>query len=228
VILLFSKSAKNIRFAVKGLRLGYYSGASAVIRSAFEDLAYAVLFHHKPSQISKWWRNEFSKERIELLISFREQQRRDAKNALFYQESSPKIIRDGLADYCNKANMRIHPTIVGLSEEFGINLDYLMSPEMEEALLETEGDLERALNRYVLKTCYRDFISDDKTSGAKETGESLRIEIYGRYDEDTLSGLALFAFYIAHRLLDYTMTIFDIKDKEFLQQYRKWHKDIKD
>ena len=32
VSLLMAKSAKNVRFAVKGLKLGYYSGASSALR----------------------------------------------------------------------------------------------------------------------------------------------------------------------------------------------------
>ena len=228
VSLLLVKLAKNVRFAVKGLKLGYYSGASAVLRSAFEDLAYAVLFHSEPSQIAKWFRNEFSKAPFELLISFREQQKKDAKQALFSRENSPAIIKDALSEYVNKANMRIHPSITGLSEEFGIDLEYFVNQEMGEALSESGGDITKALDRYVLKTSFRDFIPRERSAGEEVPNELIFIELPGRYDDATLSDLALFAFYVSHRLLDFTKIIFDIESKEFFQHYKDWHKAIKD
>lgn len=226
VSLLMTKSAKNVRFAVKGLELGYYSGASSALRSAFEDLAFAVLFHSEPSQVAKWFRNEFSKRPFDELSKCREEQKKDAKKALFSQESSPVIIKDAMSEYVNKANMQIHPSIMGLSEEFGIDLEYFINEEMGEALSEAEGDLTKALDRYVLKSCFRDYV--EKTSGGEDTSEMVFVELAGRYDEEKLSDLALFAFYIAHRLLDFTKIIFEVEGREFYQHYKEWHKTIKD
>lgn len=224
--LLLVKSAKNVRFAVKGLKLGYYSGASAVLRSAFEDLAYATLFQSEPSQIAKWFRNEFSNAEYKLLISFREQQKKDAKRALFSRESHPNAIKDGLSEFISRANIRIHPSIGGLSEEFGIDLGYFVDRELAESLSAVDGDLTQALDRYVLKASFDDFLPREKTAG--EERETVYIELPGRYDEATLSDLALFAFYVAHRLLDSTKEYFDIGDKDFFEQYKYWHKAMND
>jgi len=223
-----AKSAKNVRFAVKGLKLGYYSGASAALRSAFEDLAFAVLFNLEPSQVAKWFRNEFSKLPFDQLNSFRERQKKDAKQALLSQENSPMIIRDAMSDYVSKANMHIHPSILGLSEEFGIDLEYFINEEMGEALSESEGDLTKALDRYILKTSFRDYVPREKSSGSEDTSELVFVELAGRYDEDKLGDLALFAFYIAHRLLDFTKIVFEVESKEFVRHYEEWHEAIRD
>jgi len=228
VSLLMAKSAKNVRFAVKGLKLGYYSGASAVLRSAFEDLAFAVLFTLEPSQVAKWFRNQFSKLPFDQLGSFREQQKKHARKALLSQENSLIMIKDALSEYVSKANIHIHPSILGLSEEFRIDLEYFINEEMGEALSESEGNLTEALNRYIIKTSFRDYVPREQPSESKDASELVFIELTGRYDEEKIGDLALFAFYIAHRLLDLTKIVFEVESKEFFQHYKDWHKAIKD
>lgn len=226
VSLLMAKSAKNVRYAIKGLKLGYYSGASSVLRSAFEDLAFAILFHSEPSQVAKWFRNEFSKRPFSDLSRLREKQKKEAKKALFSRENSPLIIRDTMYEYVNKANIQIHPSIKGLSEEMGIDLEYFISEEMGKALEEAEGDLTMALEMFVLKSYSRDHM--EEALGSEDIGEKVFVELTGRYDEEKLADLSLFAFYISHRLLDFTKIIFEIDSREFYQHYKEWHKTIKD
>ena len=54
------------------------------------------------------------------------------------------------------------------------------------------------------------------------------IELSGRYSEETLSDIALFPFYVAHRLLDFAKEIFDIESEDFHHLYEDWHNAIKD
>lgn len=115
--------------------------------------------------------------------------------------------------------MYIHPSLAGLSEEFGIDLEYLVDQEMREALSESEGDLTKALDRYVIKTSFRDYIPRESPAGEEARDElvSIEIELSGRYDEATLSDLAFFAFYVAHRLFDFTKVVFDSQCGKFLK-----------
>ncbi len=67
--LLLAKCANGIRLAVTGLKTGYYSGAEAVLRSAFEALAFGSLFHSQPDQVAKWFRNQFTNRSIAVAVS---------------------------------------------------------------------------------------------------------------------------------------------------------------
>ena len=56
VSLLLTKAAQNVRFAVRGLTDGYYSGAISVLRSALEALEFASVFSSKPDEsIPRWY-----------------------------------------------------------------------------------------------------------------------------------------------------------------------------
>ena len=48
-------------------------------------------------------------------------------------------------------------------------------------------------------------------------------ELTGRYDAEVLDDIALFAYYLGHRMLDMTEETFDITDEEFKTDYRVWH-----
>lgn len=133
-----------------------------------------------------------------------------------------------MSHYVSKANMHIHPSILGLSEEFGIDLEYFVNEEMGEALSESEGDLTKALDRYILKTSFRDYVPREKSSGGEDASELVFVELTGRYDEDKLGDLALFAFYIAHRLLDFTKIVFEVESREFFRHCKEWHEAIRD
>lgn len=222
------KSARNVRLAVKGLKLGYYSGVAGVLRAAFEDLTFIALINSEPSQLAKLYRNEFSPQiRKEDRESLRGKQRGDAKAALFSQEKAQRIIRDGLREYCEAANFNLHTSIRGLSEEFGINIEELIPKELRDELLDEE-DMQKALDRFVLKTSFSDYVQNNKLSEDEKDRSVIYIELSGRYDENQLYDLVGFPFYIAHRLLDFTKDIFKVKDKDFNDQYDDWHSSIRD
>ncbi|MFZ7134135.1 MAG: hypothetical protein ACOWWR_17460 [Eubacteriales bacterium] len=224
--LLMVKSAKNVRFVVRGLKLGYYSGSSSVLRSAFEDLTFAVLFYSEPKQVSKWFRNEFSNQNTVDLNNWRSDQKKKAKQVLFSQENNKFIIRDALNEFVNKANWQIHTSIKGLSEEFGVELGNFLDEKLLDELEATKWNLTEALDKYVLKTYNKNCTKNN--TDPKKSDEMVYFQLVGRYDKEVLSDIALFTFYIAHRLLDYSKEIFKIKDKEFLKNYKSWHNEIKD
>ena len=84
------------------------------------------------------------------------------------------------------------------------------------------------MDPHVSKSSFRDYVPREKSSGSEDASELVFVELTGRYDEDKLGALALFAFYIAHRLLDFTKIVFEVEGKEFFRHYKEWHEAIRD
>ena len=116
-----------------------------------------------------------------------------------------------------------------MSEEFGIKVDYFISDELDKMLVESKGNIVKALDDYVRKTSMKDYKPNKRSSREKAEGTKIYVELPIRYDKSLLSDLALFSFYISHRLLDYTKLMFDhdIEDNGFFLDYRSWHEDCK-
>lgn len=220
--LFMIKTAKSIRFAVIGLRLGYYTGASSVMRSALEALSFAYLFDSEPQQVAVWLRNELSGRDHEEIEGLRSKQIRNAKKSLLDQECKRQIVKDAMVTFCQEANKYTHTTILGLAKEFGVDIGYLLPDELAEA----EGDPDMALERFVFTSQFGKNILQKRVDGTSPDDEIVEIEIIGRYDEEALSDLSSFIFYIGHRLLDMTKDAFAIKNKEFHNYYRDWHETI--
>mgnify|MGYP001597260218 CR=1 FL=1 len=229
VSLLIAKASRNVRFAVNGLRLGYYTGASAVLKAAYDALLYAVLFHSDPGEVAIWFRNELSNRPEGELNALRCEQRNKAKKALLDLEKS-RSIKDTMHDFVDKANMRIHSNVLGLSEEFGIDMEYLMPSELGQIISESNEDFDKALERYAFLSSFgKNLLHEQaRAEDSEEKQETLEIQLALKYDKDTLSDLSLFSFYIGHRLLEFTIHIFDIQDKEFIDQCAKWRKSIRE
>lgn len=223
VTLLMAKAAKNVRLAVIALKLGYYAGASAILRSAFESLTFAFLFNSEPSQVAMWLRNEFSSRPQTDLNNLRNQQIKRSKKALWNLGNEPPLIRDVIGGFLREANKYTHATLIGLAKEFNIDIEYFVPDELARA----EGDLDSALDRYALLSSFGKNILLEQTRTDEREDELLYIQLAGRYDKDTLFELSAVAFYIAHRLLDVT-NAFAIRNKEYDQNYRDWHKAIKE
>lgn len=232
VSLLIAKSSRNVRFAINGLRLGYYTGASAVLKAAYDALLYAVLFHSDPGEVAIWFRNELSNRPEGELNTLRCEQRNKAKKALIDLEKA-RLIKDTMHDFVDKANMRIHSSVIGLSEEFGIDMEYLMPSELGQIISESNEDFDKALDRYAFissfgKNLLHEQARAEEAAETAEKQETLEIQLALKYDKDTVSDLSLFAFYIGHRLLEFTIHIFDIQDKEFIDQCANWRKSIRE
>ncbi len=229
VSLLIAKSARNVRFAVNGLRLGYYTGASAVLKAAYDALLYAVLFHSEPGEVAIWFRNELSNRPEGELNTLRCEQRNKAKKALLGLEKS-RSIKDTMHDFVDKANLRIHSNVLGLSEEFGINIEYLMPDELGQIISESNEDFDKALDRYAFLSSFgKNLIHEQaRAEDGEEKQETLEIQLALKYDQDTVADLSLFSFYIGHRLLEFTIHIFDIQEKEFIDLCANWRKSVRE
>lgn len=224
VNLLMIKSAKNVRYAIKGLKMGYYSGANAVLRSAFELLAYAVLINSKPARAIKWLNNELTNISFAKLMSYYRNETKKAKKEIYAKEKEPQIIKEAIEEYIKKANRCIHPSLVNLSEEFGIGLEFFTN---EESVYNSKGDIPQNLNFNIKKRNDENSKPYENKAVDKYSESMIDIELLGKYNEDILTDLSLFSFYIAHRLLDYTNDFFKIENNEFYSDSKNWHKEIK-
>jgi hypothetical protein len=226
ILLLPSKAAKNIRFATVGLRLGYYSGSSAVIRSALESLYYAALFDEDRSQVEDWFINEFSTKPFSEKAAVQLRQARAAKKAMLSLENDKLTIEDAMNEFLEKANQTLHTSMRGLAEEFGMDVGELLPDDFETEYEKAGGDFEKAIKRFELLRHWGKNYA--KPRGAPKVSEITAIQIYGRYYEKTLDDLAMFCFFVAHRVLDMAKVSFNIKNEQFSKDYRAWHKEVRD
>lgn len=226
---LLAKSAKDIRFAAIGVKLGYYSSASAVLRSALESLSFTALFSSDESQIANWFRSELSGVTKEKPYKKWKKQTNKARKALLEKEQNHNqlTMENALAELVWDANKSIHSTIHGLAKEFGLDIADFFPDDLQHACEKYNGDIERALNHYVLQAKFGKNMSSIPTQ-SDEPIEEIPIVLSGRYDETVINGLALFTFYIGHRLLDFTNDLFEINDQSFKKDFEKWHKAIKE
>ncbi|MBI2846739.1 MAG: hypothetical protein HYX82_02540 [Chloroflexi bacterium] len=228
VSLLLAKSAQNIRFACSGLRVGYYTGVSAVLRSALEALAYSSLFNYKPNEIGKWIRNEFTLKREPSKISqLRSEQLKAAKGSLFDLESSRHIIKEEVEGFWENVNKRIHATLGGLAQEFNVAAEDLFPDDFQEAWLKSGEDFEKALELYVFLSSFGKDILTRSNSSNRTQDRTVVLQFGCQYNDEMSRDLILFAFYIAHRLLDMTKSDFKISDPDFMKAYKDWHKKLR-
>lgn len=226
VLLLLAKAAKNIRLAAIGLRLGYYSGVSAIIRSALESLSFATLFDSEPNQIDEWFINEFSQKSKSEKNTFYDNQTKSAKEALLDFENDRLAIKDAMHEFLEKANQSLHTSMRGLSEEFGVDIESLLPDDFQLEYEKSGFDFNKAISKFA---CLRRFGKNIISGQAKdEENELVEISLSCAYNESNITDLALFNFYVAHRVLDSTKLCFDVKDEEFKEQYNLWHKEIKE
>jgi hypothetical protein len=231
VSLLLTKAAQNVRFAVRGLTDGYYSGAISVLRSALEALEFASLFSSKPDEwIPRWYkvqilRMQSSGPPNQELVNQEQDLIRQAKRSLLDGEQDHQAVSDFRHEMKDDANQQIHTTLAGLANQFGIDITELVPEELGKLLDSDTWDIEQALDLYTLFR--RPGFTDTGKSKADDVEESpeVIVELVGRYDEPYLSVLSSFAFYIAHRTLDLVASEFDIPaNDDFVQDYKDWHK----
>jgi hypothetical protein len=234
-MLLLAKSAKDIRFAVIGLRLGYYSGANAVLRSALDALAFAALFWKEKGEVAKWFRNGLplaearsqSDER-EATKHCNEQARKARRTLLEWEEKRDcSAIKEGMDAFVYEANQQIHPTIYGLAVEFGIEIADLCPDGLVQAFENCDKDIVHALNLYALKSNQSQENHNLRLKRQlNESDEEIDVQLTGRYDEAMISELSVFAFYIAHHILDRTKELFNPKDNNFRDEFKGFHREI--
>jgi len=216
IFLLYSRIAKNLLFVTKGLRLGYYSGTSGILRSTLEDLATAVYFFSQPSRLTEWWINEFlsSGKRQSAQEGFNS----NARFVLFNQERNC-ITKIEMDKFRVLANHFMHTTIEGLAEEFHIPLKKWAPLELIEELKKSESfkeGLKRETN-FDFKPTKTNSENDDIV---------VDVEILGGYHPGLLDFLSIAAFFIAHRLLDNTAEFLESSVEEFDRLNAEWHSDL--
>jgi len=208
IMLLLAKTIKNIRCSIGLLKSGYYSGASTIFRSVLETYLYTVLFYHEPKYLTEWYKIETGlykgqniKERQKLLAA--------SKTVLRKMEGSNcNIIDSELSNFHKKANNQAHISLMGLLDEFDLDIQDVLPGE----------DEENALRNY----SYLDTLQK-MMPNQNEIFEEKLIYLGIRYQEAFLKDMALYTFYISHRLLDLVQEIYKINDKQFLRLFREWH-----
>ncbi len=221
---LLAKSAKNVRFASLGAKLGYYSGAYAASRSALEALQYVALFEKDPNEINKMFIYEFSKPPDK---DGRDSQLKRAKSALLDLETERLVIKDGLYEFSQTANDFLHTSMLGLTKEFGFDIEYLVPDEFRVEFEKTGGDFKEAMSRFKLFDRFGTNILEAQAAESILEDEVLNIELAVRYDISIMKDLTMVIFFIAHRILDTTKDIFKIEDEDFKHKYKEWHHDIR-
>jgi len=228
--LLLAKAAQDLCCACNCLWVGYYSGALSVLRPAFDGLAYAALMRSRPNEIGSWLRNEFSTKRPRAaLAAQRSQQRQRALRALLEeveQADDIGVIHDEMRRYRQLANTQVHPSFEGLAEEFGVAIGSLLPDDLDVAHNIAAGDFEQMLQVYAdLKSDKR--VTFTRTSSEGAPKELVRVRWCCQYNKDRLDDAALFAFYIAHRLLDFTKGSFETQYSQFAAEWMQWHADLR-
>ena len=225
--LLLAKCAHDMRFAVNGLSLGYYSGASAVLRSAFEALANAALLMDEPDQLAAWIRNQLSNRPPGELERDRQALNHKARAALLRFERDRRVVNDATRDFVEAANRHIHASLRGLAQQFGLEAEWLIPSDFDEALIRASDDFEKALGFYVLMSQQPQPLRRNHKHENGQPAETFAVTLINRYDEGVLDSLASFAFYIAHRLLDLTKESFAVGNKEWDQIVKQWHQEMR-
>ena len=142
-------------------------------------------------------------------------------------EDDIRLMKHAVREFWARANKRIHATVEGLAEEFGLSIDYLVPDDFEEAYSKAGHDFDAALELYVLLNKYQGDATRRRYPVARSAEEFMSIPMGVWYHKPTITDLALFAFYIAHRLLDLTTAVFHITDDEFVEEYRTWHQEVR-
>lgn len=136
-----------------GLWIGYYSGALAALRSAFEALEYAALFHSEPRYAATWLKTEFlvisRKKPGDLRTDLRDLEDR-ARGSLNGVVTVPRELRAAVKGFWRSANDNIHATVWGLSEEFEAAIEAFIP----DSLTDSTDDVEKAFDLWALESMY--------------------------------------------------------------------------
>lgn len=216
VFLIFGRIAKNLMFATKGLRLGYYSGASGILRSTYEDLATAVYLVSQPSRINEWWNNAFLP--IGKRQSAQERFNSNARFVMFNQETTC-IAKINMETFRDLANHFMHTTIEGIAEEFRIPLQEWVPLDLVDEL-EKSASFKEAVEREG-NFDYKPF-----NTSSENDGISANIEILGGCHQGLSDFLSVTAFFVGHRLLDNVAEFLHSSDDEFDRLNAEWHSDL--
>jgi hypothetical protein len=219
ILLFLAKAIKYLRCSIINLKLGYYSGASVILRSALETYLYVVLFYDEPKYIADWYRIEAGLDKRQ---NIRERQKliSASKKALRKMEGANcNIIDSELSDFHKRADKRAHVSLMGLSEEFDLGFFEILPSDLANA--QTKEYLETVLENYSRLDTLQGTLTNPNN-----VYEDKPIFLGIHYEEAFLLDLSLYTFYISHRVLDLVQAIYEIKDESFQRHSRIWHSQV--
>ncbi len=160
----------------------------------------------------------------------REKPRRDqfyrAKRSFIRRAPDEKRERELIDFLWNKTSRDIHSSVVGLAQAFGLDFREFLPDDFWVALERAGDDWGFALDLLAWKG------ADGKTWSPAKYGqtqhkEEVKLMLLGRYDEDEAGFLSEMALFLAHRLTDLVVSIFEVTNAELKSDFQTWHRQVK-
>jgi len=236
LFILVAKAAQNIRLAVHGLTLGYYSGAITLLRTSLEALQYGTLFIREPLALKRWIILQLRIDQCEKTIPpDLQSQRRRFDGAVIQawqkggKDDSVFGSLEGFGEVIRllvraEGDDHTHITWRGLAQEFGLELEDFVPTELDR-LVATEKNRDDTLEFYESLTRLEAQSSVSKQPPPPSNNDTSIFEFTGRYDPHQCSAYSTFAAYMTHRALLLVKSELDISDG-LAQQYANWSNSI--
>jgi hypothetical protein len=216
--------ANLLRLALIGLELGYYAGATSVMRMAYESLLYAFLFNRYPDKALSWLRLTFDTHMDREESIAEEQQLRSLAKHTFNEWTGERDLGQQIWE---RASELIHHTAEGLAAESGLEPWQLLSEELAKALEATGGDFDLAIRLAGLQARFGTARVHAEPVERTGSGMPWTGEFGGLYDEEWLDLWSIVLLYLVHRVTDFTYQTFPPHDKGTKDAYKGWHETVK-
>jgi len=216
--------ANLLRLALIGLELGYYAGATSVMRMAYESLLYAFLFNRYPDKAQSWLRLTFDTHMDREESIAEEQQLRSLAKHTFNEWTGEKDLGQEIWE---RASELIHHTAEGLAAESGLEPWQLLSEELAKALKATGGDFDLAIRLAGLQARFGTLRVDAEPTESTRSSLPWTGESAGLYDEEWMDWWSIVLLYLVHRVTDFAYQTFPPQDKGTRNAYEDWHQTVK-
>jgi hypothetical protein len=214
--------ANFTRFAVIGLSIGYYSGAAAQLRMAYESLLYAFLFKLYPEKTELWLQTSLDVHMDKVMTIETEQKMLTLAKKAFNRWTGEKDLGKEIWE---SASNLMHHSVESLALEAGLQSEQLLSQELLKSLEATQGDFDAAVKLSILFNKF----GDSRTKKTETENENLPWvgETGGLFDIEWLDLWSTITLYIVHRATDFTYDMYPPSDKEMKKSYQEWHHAVK-
>jgi len=216
--------ANLLRLAYIALELGYYAGATTVIRAAYESLLYAFLFYRYPDKATSWLRLTFDTRMDREESITEEQQLRALAKQAFNEWTGEKDLGHEIWE---RTSELIHHTAEGLAAESGLEPSQLLPAELARALEATNGDFDLAIKLAGLQARFGGGPAQAEAAGKTRSGLPWAGESGGLFDEEWLELWSIVLLYLGHRLTDFAYRSFPTTDRDTRNAYEGWHQQVK-
>jgi hypothetical protein len=216
--------ANLLRLAFIGLELGYYAGATSVMRVAYESLLYAFLFDRYPDKALSWLRLTFDTH-MDREESVAEEQRLRSLAKHAFNEWTGE--RDLGHEIWERASELIHHTAEGLAAEAGLEPWQLLSEELARGLEASGGDFDLAIRLAGLQARFGAARLDAEPAERTRSDLPWTGESGGLFDGEWLDLWSIVLLYLVHRLTDFAYQAFPSHDKGTKDAYEGWHQTVK-